>query len=218
LKVVTLEQMPLEVHAEDQYANLPAEMTLAAFNASLPSDLHFRAPNLEMSVGDWVLSGGFGLLEAAPVRKDVLGLAYRTTEGLIEVGGRVVKNVSGYDLVRLIVGSDPALTHAIRLERLTLRLRPKPVIAEREVERPEDQLAFTFAELAALGAVYGIAHRFSDAEPWRVRGVWYGAAKGWGTSITTPIPADALLHDAHGAFPRAVPARSNLEQQILAAL
>ncbi len=210
--------MPLEVHAEDQYANAPADMTLAALSASLPSNLHFRAPNLELAVGDWVLSGGLGLLEAAPVRKDVLGLAYRTTEGVIEVGGRVVKNVSGYDLVRLIVGSDPALSHAVTIQTLTLRLRPKPVIAEREVERPDDQLPFTFAELAALGAAYGIAYRFNDAEPWRVRGVWYGAAKGWGTSITNPIPANAILRDATGAFPRAVPARSSLEKQILAAL
>ncbi len=210
--------MPLEVHAEDQYASVPADMTLAAFNAGLPSNLHFRAPNLELALGDWVLSGGLGLLEAAPVRKDVLGLSYRTTEGVIEVGGRVVKNVSGYDLVRLIVGSDPSLAHALRIQTLTLRLRPKPVIAEREVERPDDQLPFTFAELAALGAVYGIAYRFNNAESWRVRGVWYGAAKGWGTSITTPIPANASLYDATGRFPRAVPERSSLEKQILAAL
>jgi hypothetical protein len=120
--------------------------------------------------------------------------------------------------VRLIVGSDPALARAIALETITVRLRPRPVIAEREVERPDDQLPFTFAELSALGAVYGIAYRWNDAEPWRVRGVWYGAAKGWGTSVTTPIPANAILHDAHGAFPRAAPERSSLEKQILAAL
>jgi hypothetical protein len=218
LEVVKLGQMPLEVHAEDQYAIIPAEMTLAALDASLPSNLHFRAPNLELGVGDWVLSGGVGLLEAAPVRKDVLGLSYRSNEGVIEAGGRVVKNVSGYDLVRLIVGSDPALAHAITLETITVRLRPRPVIAEREVERPEDQLPFTFAELAALGAAYGIAYRLSSTEPWRVRGVWYGAAKGWGTSVMTPIPANVILCDATGAFPRAVPERSSLEKQILAAL
>jgi hypothetical protein len=214
----TLKRMPLEVHAEDQYASVPADMTLAAFNASLPSNLHFRAPTLELVVGDWVLSGGLGLLEAAPVRKDVLGLSYRSSQGVIEVGGRVVKNVSGYDVVRLIVGSDPALAHNITLETLTLRLRPKPVIAEREVERPDDQLPFTFAELSALGAVYGIAYRFNNTQPWRVRGVWYGAAKGWGTSVTNPIPANATLRDATGAFPRAAPERSSLEKQILAAL
>jgi hypothetical protein len=216
--MVTLTKMPLEVHAEDQYAIIPAEMTLAALDASLPSNLHFCAPNLELAVGDWALSGGVGLLEAAPVRRDVLGLSYRTTEGVIEAGGRVVKNVSGYDLVRLIVGSDPALAHTIALETITVRLRPRPVIAEREVERPADQLPFTFAELSALGAVYGIAYRWNDAEPWRVRGVWYGAAKGWGTSVTTPIPANAISYDAHGAFPRAKPERSSLETQILAAL
>lgn len=215
-----------EIHAEDQYAITPAAMTLAALNASLPPNLHYGAPNLELGVGDWVLAGGVGSLGGSsgttPVRRDVLGLSYRSGGTVIEVGGRVVKNVSGYDLVRLIVGSDPALRHAIRLETVTLRLRPRPVIAEREVERPEDQLPFTFAELTALGAVYALAHRppeaASGAAMWRVRGVWHGAARGWGTSINAPIPAGAYLLDAHGAFPRAVPERSELERRIMTAL
>jgi hypothetical protein len=209
--------MPLEIHAEDQYAIVPAAMTLTALNASLPPNLHFRAPNLDLAVGDWVLTGGLGLLEVAPVRRDVLGLSYRTTEALIEVGGRVVKNVSGYDLVRLIVGSDPALGRAIGLETITLRLRPRPVIAEREVERPEDQLPFTFAELAALGAAYGLAYR-QRSGLWCVRGVWYGAARGWGTSVTAPVPSGAELWDARGAFPRIAPERSELEKRVVAAL
>ena len=210
--------MLLEIHSEDQYAVTPASMTLVALNASLPPNLHFRAPNLELAVGDWVLAGGVGLLETSPVRGDVLGLSYSSGQAVIEVGGRVVKNVSGYDLVRLIVGSDPALKRAITLETITLRLRPRAVIAEREVERPEDQLAFTFAELAALGAVYGLAYRASETELWHVRGVWYGAARGWGTSVTAPVPTGAHLRDAHGAFPRVVPERSEFEQRIMAAL
>lgn len=210
--------MPVEIHAEDQYAIVPAGMTLAALDAALPTNLHHRAPNLEMPLGDWVLSGGLGLLEAAPVRKDLLGLSYRSGEHLVEVGGRVVKNVSGYDLVRLIVGSDPALERAIPLETLTVRLRPRPVIAEREVERPEDQLPFTFAELAALGAMYGLAYRTSESGPWRVRGVWHGAARGWGTAVTAAVPSNAVLRDAKGAFPRAVPERSAFETRIVAAL
>ena len=209
--------MALEIHAEDQYAIAPAEMTLAALNASLPPNLHYRAPNLEMPVGDWVLAGGLGLLEAPPVRRDVLGLTYRASRAAIEVGGRVVKNVSGYDLVRLIVGSDPALQGDVALETITLRLRPRSVIAEREVERPEDQLPFTFAELMALGAAYGLAHR-READHWCVRGVWYGAARGWGTSVATPVPAGANLRDALGAFPRMAPERSEFERRILAAL
>jgi FAD/FMN-containing dehydrogenase len=216
--MVRLKAMALEVHAEDCYAILPAEMTLAALDAGLPPNLHYRAPNLELALEDWLLAGGVGLLEAPPVRKDVLGLSYRSGETVVEVGGRVVKNVSGYDLVRLIVGSDPALGRAVGLETITLRLRPRPVIAEREVERPEDQLEFTFAELAALGAVYGVAYRPSEGGSWRVRGVWHGAARGWGTSITTPVPLGVRLRDAQGVFPRAVPERSDLEKHILKAL
>ena len=210
--------MPLKIQAEDQYAEVPAEMTLATLQASLPEHLHYAAPRLERSVGDWVRSGGVGLLTASPVRRDVLGLSYRSDHGLTAAGGRVVKNVSGYDLVRLIVGADPSLQRTLALETVTLRLRPRPVIAEREETRPEDQLEFSFAELAALGAVFGLAYRMGDSGLWQVRGVWWGAARGWGRPAPDPVPANAQLCDRLGAFPRAVPERAELERQLLAVL
>lgn len=210
--------MPLKIQAEDQYAEAPAEMTLAALQASLPEHLHYAAPRLHLSVGDWVRSGGVGLLTGSPVRRDVLGLSYRSDYGLTEAGGRVVKNVSGYDLVRLVVGSDPSLQRTLTLETVILRLRPRPVIAEREESRPEDQLDFSFAELEALGAVFGLAYRVGDSGVWQVRGVWWGAARGWGRPAPDPVPANAQLRDRLGAFPRAEPERSGLEQQLLAVL
>jgi hypothetical protein len=210
--------VPLKIHAEDQYAEVPAQMPLATLQASLPEHLHYAAPSLERSVGDWVHSGGVGLLTASPVRRDVLGLSYRSDHGLTEAGGRVVKNVSGYDLVRLIVGADPSLQRTRTLETLTLRLRPRPVIAEREETRPEDQLDFSFAELEALGAVFGLAYRVDDSGLWQVRGVWWGAARGWGRPAPDPVPAHAQLRDRLGMFPRPEPERTELEQRLLAVL
>jgi hypothetical protein len=56
------------------------------------------------------------------VRDQVLGLRFATSDGRIsKIGGRVVKNVTGYDLNRLLVGSCGSL--AVLLE-VTLRLRP----------------------------------------------------------------------------------------------
>ncbi|MER2089744.1 MAG: FAD-linked oxidase C-terminal domain-containing protein [Sporosarcina sp.] len=59
------------------------------------------------------------------VTKDyVLGLEVVTAEGkIIKTGGRTVKNVTGYDLTKLIVGSEGTLCI---ITEATLRLIPKP--------------------------------------------------------------------------------------------
>lgn len=65
------------------------------------------------------LRAGFG-----PPRSHVLGLEVVTGDGkVLRLGGRVVKNVAGYDLVRLVVGSRGTLGF---ITRLSLRLRPMP--------------------------------------------------------------------------------------------
>jgi glycolate oxidase len=59
------------------------------------------------------------------VTKDyVIGLQVVTPEGeIIRTGGRTVKNVTGYDLTKLIVGSEGTLGI---ITEATLRLIPKP--------------------------------------------------------------------------------------------
>jgi glycolate oxidase len=58
------------------------------------------------------------------IRDHVLGLRVRTHAGEeLELGGRVVKNVAGFDLVRLVVGSGGRLG---RILEATLRLFPHP--------------------------------------------------------------------------------------------
>jgi len=57
-------------------------------------------------------------------RDQVLGLDAVTGDGrVLQVGGRVVKNVAGYDVTRLLVGSRGTLAV---LTRVNLRLRPLP--------------------------------------------------------------------------------------------
>lgn len=57
-------------------------------------------------------------------RDQVLGLELVTGDGrVVNIGGRVVKNVAGYDLVRLVVGSRGTLGF---ITRAHLRLRPDP--------------------------------------------------------------------------------------------
>ncbi|MDE2236520.1 MAG: FAD-binding protein [Elusimicrobia bacterium] len=86
-----------------------------------------RLPDVEGTLG--------GLLAARPcawLRDEVLGLRLLLADGgVCELGGKVVKNVAGYDLTRLLLGSWGGL--AVILEA-TLRLyalpqRPPPIIA-----------------------------------------------------------------------------------------
>ena len=205
----------IQVNGEDQYAIVSADITLEAIHAALPAGLQYRAPHLELSVEDWLLSGGVGLLNAPVLRSDVLGLEYRGAHGLVGIGGVVVKNVSGYDL-RLLIGSDPALAKPVRLETVTLRLRPAAPLVTLELQAEEPEISSSLAELRELGAVYGYAYRSVDM--WCVRGEFRAEhLPNWGTRVLSAALATGL-RDALGTFPRPAPLRSVLEQRLLAAL
>lgn len=212
--------MPLEIHSEDQYAIVPNDLRLCDLESALPAALHYRAPLLGLTVGDWVRSGGFGQLNAPPVRQDVLGLEYRSDDTqLVRAGGVVVKNVSGYDLVRLLVASDPSLQRELRLETLTLRLRPKPEIRRREARIAASQVTATLEELRLLGAMFGFVYR--TGETWWARGEWWNAQPEWGEPRLEPVVgalSDLEFRDVIGVFPRPVQATSALAQRILSAL
>ncbi len=69
-------------------------------------------------------AGGPRAFKYGTTRRYVLGLqAVLPTGEIIDTGGKVVKNVVGYDLTQLLVGSEGTL--AI-ITRITLRLIPKP--------------------------------------------------------------------------------------------
>lgn len=79
------------------------------------------------TVGGTVAGAREGFIAArfGPVRDQVLGLRVVTPAGeLATFGGRVVKNVTGYDGVRLFTGSRGRLGI---ITQTTLRLRPVPV-------------------------------------------------------------------------------------------
>ncbi len=94
------------------------------------------------TVGGWIgcdhrgpLAGRWG-----SARDAVLGVRFLTGAGeRVEAGGRVVKNVAGYDLMKLLVGSLGSLGI---MEQVTLRLLPRPMrwqgrVWEADVERVE---------------------------------------------------------------------------------
>jgi glycolate dehydrogenase FAD-binding subunit len=67
-------------------------------------------------------------LRLGPLRDHVLELRFVTADGrLVKAGGPTVKNVTGYDLVRLLIGSFGTLGVLVQA---TLRCRPRPAAAQ----------------------------------------------------------------------------------------
>lgn len=114
----------------DLVVSAGAGTTLGALNARLASERQWLpldpAGGARTSLGAIVATAAAGPLRLGygTPRDYVLGLQLVTGDGrVIECGGRVVKNVAGYDLVKLVVGSRGTLGLATRVD---LRLRALP--------------------------------------------------------------------------------------------
>ena len=120
----------VEHEPADLVATAEAGLTLAEFNREVGRAgqwLPLDPPGAEVAtLGGVVATGAAGaqaLGYGAP-RSHVLGMRVGLAGGrLIRAGGRVVKNVAGYDLCKLFTGSHGTL--GVILE-ITFRLRPRP--------------------------------------------------------------------------------------------
>lgn len=157
---------------EDQLVVLSPETELLEVYDALPPGLLPPFPPVELpgGVGGLVLQGGFGQTFFFP--SEVLGLTLLTHRGrLLRLGGEVVKNVQGYDLIRPVVGSFGYLGE---LRELIVRLRPARSYAlfrlpGRLEEAPKARFLFELeGELYALAAghpkeVEAFGQRFGGA-------------------------------------------------------
>jgi glycolate oxidase FAD binding subunit len=125
-----------------------------------------------------------------------------------KTGGKVVKNVTGYDLCKLLAGSWGTL--AVMTE-VTLKVMPRPESERTLVLRGLDAIAANRAMTAALGSpfdVSGAAHVPNSAFPFEVNGLGeLGAGRGAltllrleGIMASAAHRADALAKalSAHG--------------------
>lgn len=127
----------------------------AAQNQWLPLD-PFGSP--DMTIGATVATASAGPLAHAfgTPRDQVIGLGFVTGRGdYVRSGGRVVKNVAGFDLTRLLIGSWGTLGV---ITDVTLRLRARPesettialVLSDNSVKFRETLAAVTEAQVAPL--------------------------------------------------------------------
>jgi glycolate oxidase FAD binding subunit len=117
---------PAEIDAEEGVARLPAGAKLSALRGELAGsgwELPLDPPGVGATLGGALAAAAQGPCFGSP-RDVVLGLGFVLASGeRIRCGGRVVKNVTGYDLAKLFVGSYGTLGV---IEWAWLRLRPVP--------------------------------------------------------------------------------------------
>ncbi|MCK6461594.1 MAG: hypothetical protein L6Q95_17065 [Planctomycetes bacterium] len=111
--------------AEDGVLTVPGDVLCAEVEAAARPWL-FASDRPDLTVAEWIGRGGGDLLWGllGPTRAQVLGVAAELRDGTVaRFGGRVVKNVAGYDLARAFVGAKGALG---RIVEAHLRVRPPP--------------------------------------------------------------------------------------------
>lgn len=120
----------VEHHPEDMTASVEAGMTLAAFQKSLRSFgqwLPIDPPHAgTLAIGDLLAHDFSGprRLGYGTIRDYLIGIKVVLADGqTVKAGGKVVKNVAGYDLCKLFIGARHSL--GIIVEG-TFKLRPLP--------------------------------------------------------------------------------------------
>lgn len=139
----------LEHHPEDMTATVEAGMTLARFQSILRPQgqwLPIDPPNPEsLTVGDLLAANLSGprRLGYGTIRDYLIGIRVALADGqLIRAGGKVVKNVAGYDLCKLFTGARHSLGLIVEA---SFKLLPLP-----ESER------FVHAQVASLADLHKV--------------------------------------------------------------
>lgn len=111
----------LTISVEGGVKLVELERTLSEHNQSLP--IHPTSP--EQTVGGLLATGLQGPMQHwAAVRDFCIGVSFVTGDGKpAKAGGRVVKNVAGYDLMKLLIGSYGTLA---LITSANLRVYPRP--------------------------------------------------------------------------------------------
>jgi glycolate oxidase len=124
----------LEIDKRDMIAVVEPGVFTGALQAAVEEQGLFYPPDPASSaistIGGNVATcaGGLRALKYGVTRDYVLGIRAALADGsVVELGGRNLKSVVGYDLARLLVGSEGTLAVFLRL---TLRLLPKPPACE----------------------------------------------------------------------------------------
>ena len=150
--------------AADMTVTVEAGASLAALNSTLAATgqwLPFDPPRRDRVTVGGLIAGDLNgplRLSQGKVRDSLIGITVALADGaVVKAGGKVVKNVAGYDLAKLFTGS--AGTLGVIVEA-TFKIRPRPE-ATRVVWLPADSLRAA-AEVAAAITELAVAPLFLE--------------------------------------------------------
>ena len=172
----------------DLVVTVGAGASLGALDVALASRGVFLAldpPGLpSRTVGSVLATGGSGPLAAhyGTARDQVLGLVVVAGNGtVIHLGGRVVKNVAGFDLAKLVVGGHGAFGV---IAEAHVRLRALPAADRTEVWAGSAEWAADAAARALASGATSVALEIAGPE--------LSAALGWGEGPEWTLAARAM--------------------------
>lgn len=159
---------------EDMVLDVPASATLGEIDQRLSASGQFLPidPPLapDATIGGVLAAGGGGPLRTrfGLPRELVLGMSCLRSDGeIVRAGGRVVKNVTGYDMMRLWCGSLGTLG---LITKATLRVVPRPEAVDLIAEHPSLETAMDRAAAALSADLRPLAFEIlapkADGEAW----------------------------------------------------
>ncbi len=170
----------LEIHERDMTVYAAAGTTLGQVQRRLAQIGQFLPIDADesLTLGEIVMHNVYGPLRLTygTMRALLLGLHY--VDGLgrdIHVGGRTVKNVAGYDVTKLMIGSLGELGLVYALTLRTYALPSRVMAVDLHTERPEDFVDHMTALLTCdAQPTWLMMGRHEDG--WRVRLAYYGSS------------------------------------------
>jgi glycolate oxidase FAD binding subunit len=165
----------IDYPARDMTITVQAGITIAALQAEhakegqwLPVDV--AAPERA------TLGGAIAVNQSGPrryghgtLRDYVIGISFVTDDGVeVKAGGRVVKNVAGYDMMKLQIG---ALGTLGVVSQVTLKVKPKPEASAAVVFGCAADSLGTVLDLLHASRSRPVAVELLNAAAWRAAGV-----------------------------------------------
>ena len=200
-----LEGGVIEHYQRDFAVRVAAGCTVRALHEKLREQGQFLALDADpdMTIGEVIAHNVYGPLRQAygGPRDQLLGLHYTDARGQdVHVGGRTVKNVAGYDVTRLMVGS---LGELGVINEATLRTYAVPehvTVVDLHVEQPDelDRLMTTWLLADAAPTWMSLTNQVGEArrscDNWRLSVGYYGRAA---TCLAQFRSLQTLLEQAH---------------------